>query len=594
MPVQDRCQPRACGYHRPTMGLDVDIGWCSTAGPRKNNEDFAAAAAPQGEATRGVIAAVADGVSAGGRGREAAQTTVVGLLQDYFGTPETWETSAAMDRLIAAQNGWLAAGNRHRTHEGGGAMTTLTALVLRGHSYTLAHVGDSRAWLLRGGACTQLTQDHVFDHPDQRNRLTRALGLDDAVRIDYEQGELRRGDVFVLTTDGVHGVLSRQHVAAQARAALKGGAQAAGEALVREAVDAGTRDDASALVIHVRELAAAQLEDALMRGRSLPAAPRLKPGDVLDGYVVETVLADTGVHRLYRARESASGDTVALKALHEARAGDPAERAMLAHEAWLGLRLAEQTGAATAGGFVRVREPMDQSAFYVVFDWHEGRTLDEMLRARQGFSIAQVVQGVLAVAKALGRLHRQGVIHRDIKPANLHLGNDGVWRIIDLGVALSGRESAEQRELHAGTPSYMNPEQWEEGRDDAVGPGSDLYALGATLYQWLTGHLPYGEVEPYQLARFRRDPRAPSRLRPDVPVWLDHVVLKAVARDARRRFETAEELVLALERGASRPLAAAGATPLITRDPTAFWKAALAASAVLNLLLVFWLLFLPR
>jgi serine/threonine protein phosphatase PrpC len=575
------------------MGLDVDIGWRSAAGPRKYNEDFAAAAAPPGEATRGVIAAVADGVSAGGRGREAAQTTVVGLLQDYFGTPETWETSAALDRLIAAQNGWLAAGNRQRMAEGG-AMTTLTALVLRGHSYTLAHVGDTRAWLLRGGACTQLTHDHVFDHPDQRNRLTRALGLDDAVRIDYEQGELRRGDVFVLTSDGVHGVLSRQHVAAQARAALQGTAQAAADALVREAVDAGSRDDASALVIHVRELAAAQLEDALLRGRVLPPAPRLKAGDTLDGYVVEAVLADTGVHRLYQAREAATGDAVAIKALHEARANDPAERAMLAHEAWLGLRLAEQTGAAAASGFVRVREAVGQSAFYVVFDWHAGRTLDEMLRARQPFSIAQILQGALAVTRALGRLHRQGVVHRDIKPANLHLGDDGVWRILDLGVALSGREGAAQRELHAGTPSYMNPEQWEEGREDAVGTGSDLYALGATLYQWLTGHLPYGEVEPYQLARFRRDPRAPSRLRPDVPVWLDHVVLKAVARDARRRFETAEELVLALERGASRPLTAAGATPLLTRDPTAFWKAALAASAVLNLLLVFWLLFLPR
>ncbi|TWO63376.1 bifunctional protein-serine/threonine kinase/phosphatase [Caenimonas sedimenti] len=578
------------------MGLDVDIGWHSTAGPRKNNEDFAAAAAPRGEATRGVIAAVADGVSAGGRGREAAQTTVVGLLQDYYGTPETWETSAALDRLIGAQNGWLAAGNRHRSQEGGGAMTTLTALVLRGHSYTLAHVGDSRAWLLRDGACTQLTQDHVFDHPDQRSRLTRALGLEDAVRIDYEQGELRRGDVFVLTSDGVHGVLGRQHVAAYARAALQGAAQAASEALVRDAVDAGSRDDASALVIHVRELAAAQLEDALLRGRVLPAAPRLKPGDTLDGYVVESLLADTGLHRLYRARDTATGEPVALKALHESRASDPAERAMLAHEAWLGLRLAEQTGAATASGFVRVREPVEPSAFYVVFDWHDGRTLDQLIREKQPFTIAQISFAARAVARALGRLHRQGVVHRDIKPGNLHLGEDGVWRVLDLGVAISGRESAEQRELHAGTPSYMNPEQWEEreGGAPAIGPASDLYALGATLYQWLTGHLPYGEVEPYQLARFRRDPRAPSRLRPDVPVWLDHVLLKAVARDPRRRFETAEELVLALERGASRPLASAGGTPLLTRDPTAIWKVALAVSAVLNLLLVFWLLFLPR
>jgi serine/threonine protein phosphatase PrpC len=589
------------------MGLDVDIGWTSVAGPRKDNEDFAAAAAPQGEATRGVIAALADGVSGGGRGREASRSTVLGLLRDYFGTPETWETSVALDRLVGAQNSWLVAGNRHRTGAAatqavpggggsGGAMTTLTALVLRGHSYTLAHVGDSRAWLYRDGQCTQLTQDHVFDHPDQRSRLTRALGLDDAVRLDYEQGEVRRGDVFVLTSDGVHGSLNRVQIAAHAHAAREGSARAATDALVEAAVRAGSRDDASALIVHVRELAAAQLSDVQLRGRVLPPAPRLRPGDVLDGFRIDSLLADTGLHRLYRATELASGDAVALKALHESRASDPAEREMLAHEAWLGMRLAQQTGTAVPGGFVAVREPAGQSAFYVVFDWHAGSTLQEMLAARQPFTIAQVVQGALALARALGRLHRQGVVHRDIKPANLHLGQDNVWRILDLGVAISGRESAEQRELHAGTPSYMNPEQWEEreGEPAAMGPHSDLFALGVTLYQWLTGHLPYGEVEPYQLARFRRDPKAPSRLRPDVPIWLDHVVLKAVARDPRKRFETAEELVLALERGASRPLAGPGHTPLLTRDPTAMWKVGLGVSVLLNLLLVFWLLFLPR
>ena len=77
----------------------------------------------------------------------------------------------------------------------------------------------------------------------------------------------------------------------------------------------------------------------------------------------------------------------------------------------------------------------------------------------------------------------------------------------------------------------MNPEQWSSDEHVPADARSDLYALGVTLYQWLTGQLPYGEVEPYQAARFRRDPKPPSRLRPDVPIWLDHVVLKAVALD---------------------------------------------------------------
>jgi serine/threonine protein kinase len=176
-----------------------------------------------------------------------------------------------------------------------------------------------------------------------------------------------------------------------------------------------------------------------------------------------------------------------------------------------------------------------------------------------------------------------------------------------LGVALSGREPESTRLLHAGTPSYMNPEQWglhvkaNVGTSDKDGPEekpdaqSDLFALGITLYQLLTGgKLPYGDVLPYQVGRYFRDPTAPSRHNPEVPIWLDHVALKAVARDKRLRFETAEEFLLALQRGASRPLTAPPATPLIQRDPTAVWKIALAVSVLFNLLLVYWVLFLPK
>jgi len=197
----------------------------------------------------------------------------------------------------------------------------------------------------------------------------------------------------------------------------------------------------------------------------------------------------------------------------------------------------------------------------------------------------------IAAAKALGQLHRLGIVHRDVKPGNFHLGDDGQLRLLDLGVAVSGSEPVEQRALHAGTPSYMNPEQWNDEPADAQ---SDLFALGATLYELLTARLPYGQIEPYQTARHKRDPQPPSRVRPDVPIWLDHILLKAVARDKKQRFETAEELMLALERGASRSLPALGVPPLLARSKSGLWKVALVISLLFNLLLVYWLLFLPR
>lgn len=567
------------------MSFDIDIGYHSDPGPRDQNEDFCAAVPPAPhEESFGCIAAIADGVSAGGQGRMAAQTSVMSLVQDFFGAPPTWDTTVVLDRIIGAQNAWLAAHNRRHV---GAAMSTLTALALRGHTWTVAHVGDTRAYLVRADECRQLTQDHCIDHPDLRSQLTRAMGQDDAVRVDYLQGELQLGDTFLLLSDGAWGKLAAARLRALAQQADS--AQAASEAIVAAALAAGAGDNVTALVLRVRGLARSRLEDALVRSRQLPVPPRLKVGDQLDGMTVTTLVADTDVHLLYQVRCKATGGLKALKTLHPSRANDPQERAMLAHEAWLGARVAERTGE----GFVRLHEVVDATAFYLLFDWHTGHTLDQLAERRkdEGLPVADVVGWTRSAARSIGRLHRLGVIHRDIKPSNLHLGDDGELRLLDLGVAISGNEPEEQRSLHAGTPSYMNPELWD---DEPVDAQSDLFALGVSLYQLLTGHLPYGDIEPYQKMRYRRDPKPPSRVRPDVPIWLDHVVLKAVAVDKRLRFETAEEFALALERGASRPLQAPSATPIAVRDPVVLWQVAFGVMLLFNLMLVFWLVFLPK
>jgi serine/threonine protein kinase len=400
----------------------------------------------------------------------------------------------------------------------------------------------------------------------------------------------------VLLSDGVHGVLPQR----QLRALASGGgeAQALSEALVQAALQKGSNDNATALVVRVLGVEEAGLQDANRLAQQLPVPARLKIGETLDGLAVTALVADNGINLLYQVREAATGRLLALKTLHTQRAHDPEERAMLAHEAWLAARMRTSRASDNLVAPVDVASP---TAYYILYEWHGGETLQQMLGRKHAFTVVQAVQAATHAARALGRLHRQGVIHRDVKPANLHQGEDGVLRLLDLGVALSGREPASARVLHAGTPSYINPEQWGYSAQGGEGPQeppdtqSDLFALGVTLYQLATGgKLPYGEVLPYQAGRYWRDPTPPSRHNPEVPIWLDHIVLKAVARDKRLRFETAEEMVLALERGASRPLTAPQASPLIQRDPTAIWKIALAMSTIFNLLLVYWLLFLPK
>ena len=582
------------------MAFEIDIGFASTAGRKDTNEDFCAAMLPQaGQEDMGSIVAIADGVSTGGMGKEAAQTTVTSLVRDYYGTPETWDTTVALDRIIGAQNAWLAGINRRRRPVLG--LTTLTALVLRGQTYTLAHVGDTRAYLVRDGKTTQLTHDHVTAHPDFKHQLLRCVGVEDHVVVDYEQGDLRVGDVFVLVTDGVSSTVRDQRLAEFARLAATASAQEISQKLVDAALAGGSTDNATAMVVRVLGLLDASLHDVNRAARMLPIPKRLKVGDVLDGLVVTAPVADNGINVLVQVRDPDTRTLYALKTLNPTRAHDQQERAMLAHEAWLAHHMQSSRAASNLVAiFEKLPTLHERTAFYLLYAWHSGETLQQQLDRKQKFNMAQVLSLAIQTVKALGRLHQQCVIHRDIKPANLHQGEDGVLRVLDLGVALSGREPAALRKLHAGTPSYVNPEQWGFGAGTADAPEelpdaqSDLFALGITLYQLLTHRLPYGDVLPYQVGRYYRDPTPPSRHNPEVPIWMDHVVLKAIARDKRLRFETAEEMLLALERGASRPLTAPQATPLIQRDPTAVYKLGLGLSLLFNLLLAYWLIFMPQ
>jgi serine/threonine protein phosphatase PrpC len=581
------------------MSFEIDIGYVSLQGKREVNEDFCAAVLPQvAHSGKGAICAMADGVSTGGAGKEAAQTTVTSLVRDYYGTPPTWETTVALDRIISAQNTWLAAINRRRQPVLG--LCTLTALVLRGHSYALAHVGDTRAYLLRDGHLTQLSHDHVMDHPDMRSQLLRSVGAEDRLVVDYSEGDMQVGDVFLLTSDGVHGVLSPKHFLA---AAVDANAQQLSERLAQAAIERGSQDNASALVVRVLGVSELTLHDEQRNATQLPIPPRLKVGQHIDGLLVTAVVMANDTHLLYQVREPKTQKLYALKTLHPARAHDAQERAMLAHEAWLARRMQHASAAHYLVPLHEAHAIVGQpSAYYLLYDWCSGETLQQLLEKGERLGAAQAGKLTLQAAQALARLHRQRVIHRDIKPANLLHGDDGVLRVLDLGVALSGSEPASTRELHAGTPSFINPEQWgftaqlgsADGEREAADAQSDLFALGVTLYQLLTGKLPYGDVLPYQAGRYHRDPVPPSRHNPEVPIWLDHVALKAVARDKRQRFETAEEFALALERGASRPLTAPPVTPLIQRDPAALWRIALGVSVLFNLLLVYWLLALPK
>lgn len=522
--------------------------------------------------------AVADGVSGSAGGREAAEYSVRGLMTDYYATPDTWPVTQALDRVIKAINTWVQKQGSVRAEQGGMA-TTLTALVVRGNWYYFAHVGDSRLYLLRNGTLKRLTTDHVWDRAEMRHVLTRAIGLDSQLAIDHGMGELQQGDIFLLASDGVWGALTESDL--EWHLSTLGDEPSRPDATAKLLVDAalanGSKDNATALVVRIAQLPEENLRDALSGARQLPVPPKLKPGQSLDGYVVEELIHSSAATLLYRVQDPRTQRKLALKTLTPERADDPQETSAFAHEEWLAKRV-------VARFFPQVVSAEPKTCLYYLSTWHEGHTLQALLDAGGHLTVPELVTHATKLVRAIGALHRRSILHRDIKPANVHLGDDGELRVLDLGVATSGLD-ADREDLapQAGTPSFLAPEQF-DGQPASV--RTDLYATGVTLYHALTRHYPYGEVEPFQRPRFG-EPVPPTRYRPDLPQWLENLLLKAVAKNPEERFETAEEMLLALERGASRPLQAPAPPPLAQRDPLATWKVVGAVSLVVNLLLLY-------
>jgi serine/threonine protein phosphatase PrpC len=562
------------------MPLTIAAGHATLAGPRERNEDFVGMVTPdQPElSTKGLIAAIADGVSGNDGGREAAEYTVRGLLADYYATPDTWPVTQALDRVIKAINGWVQKQGSAR-RELAGMATTLTSVVLRGGFYYFSHVGDTRLYLLRGGALTRLTTDHVWDRPEMQHVLTRAIGLDSRLAIDHGMGELRERDVFLLASDGVWAWMTEYDITSLLSEVALGrlDAESAATALVDAALAGGSTDNTSALVLKVVGLPEENLRDALSLAQQLPALPKLRPGQIIDGMEVEALVHSSRATLLYRVVDPRTQRRMALKTLQPETADDPRERSAFIHEEWLSKRV-------VARFFPQVIAPEQKNFLYYLTTWHDGYTVQQRLDAGTHFTVPEVIGHGEKLVRAMGALHRRSIIHRDIKPANVHLGIDGELRLLDLGVAYSGLEADAPLEApQAGTPSFLAPEQFEH---EPPSPRTDVYAVGVTLYLMLTRRYPYGEIEPFQNPRFG-DPMPLTRYRPDVPVWLENVVLKAVARSPSDRFETAEEFLLALERGAANPLPGLPATPLAKRDPLSLWRAVAVMSIVMNLLLLY-------
>jgi len=270
-------------------------------------------------------------------------------------------------------------------------------------------------------------------------------------------------------------------------------------------------------------------------------SPRPGTGRTLAGrYRLDHHIASGGMAEVWAATDEVLGRPVAVKVLHGHLADDPVLRARFHHEAVAAARLVHPS-------IVAIYDTCDEpGAEAIVMELVRGRTLRQFLDERGRLEPVEVVHIGAEVASALACAHRAGIVHRDVKPANILLSDDGRVLVTDFGIAkvLDEPDLTKTSQL-LGTVKYLAPEQVESGPIDAR---TDVYALGAVLYEATCGEAPFraDTQAALALARLHRDPQPPHDVVAGVPPMLESAVMRALARRPEQRYATAEEFRTAL------------------------------------------------
>jgi serine/threonine-protein kinase len=264
----------------------------------------------------------------------------------------------------------------------------------------------------------------------------------------------------------------------------------------------------------------------------------LLPADRLDQFEITELLARSGMAAVYRAKDTETGQSVALKVPYMQFESDVVFHERFRREEELGQRLDHPF-------IVKFLKPGNKSRMYIAMELVEGTSLRALLQKQRTVPVERALDIAAKICEALVYLHGQRVVHRDLKPENVILLSDGSVKLLDLGIALD--ESARRLTWFGlsstvGTPDYMAPEQVGGRRGDVR---TDVYALGTIAYEMLTGHLPYASANAVGMlrAKAREPPQPPTRYVPDLDPRIEDILLHALEPSPRDRYATAAEML---------------------------------------------------
>lgn len=559
----------------------INAGQYSVAGVKDSNEDALGVRIPAGDLLfdKGLAAVIADGMSGSEAGREAAEACVHGFLTDYFSTPESWSVETSGAKVLTALNRWLYAQGHQEYGSARGMVTTFSVLVIKSTTAYLFHVGDTRIYRWRDGTLLQLTRDHRTRVRPDKTYLSRAMGIDLNLDIDFKTEAVEPGDLFLLSTDGVHDFLSDRELIPFLRD-IGSDCEGAARAIVQRALAASSDDNISCQILHVLQPPAQQAAEVYRHLTDLPFPPPLEPGLVLDGYKILRELHASKRTQVYLALDTETQTEVVLKTPSVNYEDDAEYIDAFLHEEWAGRRIHSPHVLKV------IESPRRRQCLYYVTEYLPGKSLREWMNDNPNPPLDEVRDIIKQLAAGLRAFHRLEMVHQDLKPENILISKHGTVKIIDFGSAkIAGIEeivSPLKRDNLLGTRNYTAPEYLQ---GYPASNRSDIFSLGTVAYEMLTGKLPYGtEITARNIRRVKYHPA--RAINPDVPAWMDAALQKAVNIDLQRRYDLLSEFVHDLSQP-NEALLKDELPPLLERNPVAFWRALAIGLLILNLVLLF-------
>lgn len=561
--------------------LNLSTGQYSDKGRKSVNQDAIGILLPKEPllSSKGAAIAIADGISSSNVSQIASETAVNTFLQDYANTSECWSVKKSAECVLQACNSWLFSQSSHspdRFDRDKGYICTFSALIIKSNSAYLFHTGDTRVHRVVDGTLECLTNDHNHRVDDKNSYLTHSLGMHQQLDIDYLSFSVEVGDTFVLSSDGVHEFVSERDIV-KIIAQHSDQLEHAAKCITEHAFAAGSPDNLSVQIIRIDQLPDLQLDEIYHQVATLAVPPKLEARKTFEGYRIEREIYISSRSHVYLGVDEVSGQQAVIKTPSTEMADNQEYLDSFLMEEWIAKRI-DNDHVLKSIPITRQRRFL-----YLATEYIEGQSLAQWMRDNPTPSIEVVRSIIEQIAKGLRAFHRKEMIHQDLRPNNVMIDHSGTVKIIDFGATkVAGIAEIRPSEQIQGTAQYTAPEYF-------IGqPGktrSDIFSLGVIAYYLLVGQLPYGNhVSQATTTKAQKKLRYRSLKyqRDDISDWVDGAISKAVMIDPTQRYQDLSEFIYDF-RHPNNQFSHSPHTPLIERNPVAFWQS---MSAILLLIIV--------